>query len=69
MRDEKSEEGTGRFDVGRSRAAFAAISADELPASPTWLGTHMNATFAPRDIKTCTRSKISAMSGCDRFKF
>jgi hypothetical protein len=35
MRDEKSEEGLGRFDFGRSRAAFVAISAAELPASPT----------------------------------
>ena len=44
MREQKSEGGTGRFDICRRRAAFAAISAAVLPASPTWLGTHMNAT-------------------------
>ena len=35
MREQKSEAGTGRLHIGRSRAAFAAISAAELPASPT----------------------------------
>ena len=35
MREQKSEGGTGRFDIGRSRSAFAAIFAAELPASPT----------------------------------
>ena len=30
MREQKSEGGTGRFDIGRSRAAFAAITAAEL---------------------------------------
>jgi hypothetical protein len=38
MSEQKSEGGTGRFDIGRSRDALAAISAAELPASPTWLG-------------------------------
>lgn len=69
MREQKSEGGTGRFDIGRSRAAFAAISAAELPASPTWLGTHMNATWVPCDIKVCTRHKMSAMSGWDMSRF
>ena len=41
---------------------FPAAAA-ELPASPTWLGTHVNATCASRDNKTCTRHKMSAMSG------
>ena len=35
MREQKSEGGTGRLDIGRNRAAFAAISAAKLPASPT----------------------------------
>ena len=35
MREQKSECGTGRIDIGRSRTAFAVISAAELPASPT----------------------------------
>ena len=45
MREQKPERGTGKFDIGGGRAAFAVIPAAELPASPTWLGTHMNATF------------------------
>jgi hypothetical protein len=52
MSEQKSEGDTGRFGIGRSKDAFAAISAAELPASPTRLGTHMNATCAPRDNKT-----------------
>ena len=69
MSEQKSEGGTGRLDIGESKAAFAVISAAELSASPTWLVTHMNASFVPWNSKLCTRHRKSAISGKNRTRF
>jgi hypothetical protein len=51
------------LEIGKSRAALAAVSAAELPANPTWLGTHMKTTSVPLDNNPCTQHKFSVMRG------